>query len=62
MFEKFYSYILTQFNVGIRCLQTNGGGEYVSNKFEDFLKYKGIMHMVSCPYTPQQNGIAKMKH
>lgn len=43
-------------------LQTDSGGEYVSSRFENFLKCKGISHMLSCPYTPHQNAIAEMKH
>lgn len=30
--------------------------------FVDFLDAKGIKHMVSCPYTHQQNGFAERKH
>jgi transposase InsO family protein len=38
------------------------GGEYISTKFKHYLLTKGIVHQMSCPYTPKQNGLAKRKH
>lgn len=37
-FQKFYSFVLAQFNVGIKCLQTDGGKEYMSTRFDDFFE------------------------
>jgi hypothetical protein len=34
----------------------------MSNQFKNFLVSHGILHHVSCPHTPQQNGVAKHKH
>ncbi|XP_047257832.1 uncharacterized protein LOC124889803 isoform X2 [Capsicum annuum] len=34
----------------------------VINKFQEFMTYQGIIHQTSCPYTPQQNGIAERKN
>lgn len=62
VFVNFYSFVATQFNISIKCLQTDGGSEYMSNKFQAFLASKGIIHSVSCPYTPQQNCLAERKH
>lgn len=45
--------------VGIRS--SDGGGEYTSIAFKDYLSTNGITHEMSCPYTPQQNGIAERK-
>jgi transposase InsO family protein len=33
-----------------------------SNQFKNFLVTHGILHCVSCPHTPQQNGVAERKH
>ena len=38
------------------------GGKYVSTDFQPFLKTKGIISQCTCPYTPQQNGVAKPKN
>lgn len=37
-------------------------GEYFSNEFNKFLIEHGIIHQNSCPYSPQQNGIAERKN
>ncbi|BBG93897.1 hypothetical protein Prudu_002043 [Prunus dulcis] len=48
--------------LGQLFFESDGGGEYVSKAFTDFLASKGIIHQLSCPYTPQQNGLAERKH
>jgi transposase InsO family protein len=34
----------------------------VSKEFQEYLKNKGILSQRSCPYTPQQNGVAERKN
>lgn len=34
----------------------------MSNKFKDFFTAQGIMHQISYPHTPEQNGISKRKN
>ncbi|PKU64810.1 Retrovirus-related Pol polyprotein from transposon TNT 1-94 [Dendrobium catenatum] len=46
----------------IKRLRTDGGGEYLNKSFNHFLKLHGITHQTSCPYTPEQNGVAERKH
>ena len=40
-------------------LRTDGGGEYTSARFEEFLKCEGIRHEHTIPRTPEQNGVAE---
>jgi len=43
----------------IKTLQTDGGGKYTCANLKNFLKQKGIIHEISSPYSPQQNGIVE---
>ncbi|WMV58129.1 hypothetical protein MTR67_051514 [Solanum verrucosum] len=36
--------------------------EYLSSQFQEFMTYQGIIHQTTCPYTPQQNGVAERKN
>ncbi|XP_020704869.2 uncharacterized protein LOC110115833 [Dendrobium catenatum] len=54
--------IQTQFNSKIKNLRSDGGGEYTSREFTKLLNHHGIHHQLTCPYTPEQNGIAERKH
>lgn len=46
----------------IKTVQTDGGGKFTSNAFRLFLSKNGIKHQLTCPYTPQQNGVMEHKH
>jgi len=48
--------------VGIKCLRSDGRGEYFSNEFSKYLKEHGIQKKYSCSYSPQQNGVAERKN
>jgi transposase InsO family protein len=54
--------IHTQFSLPINTIRTDCGGEFTSNQFNQFCVSKGMIHQVSCPHTPQQNGVAERKH
>ena len=43
-------------------LWSDNGGEYTSHAFKYHLAHHGILHQTSCPYTPQQNGVAERKN
>ena len=51
-----------RFSSKIQQLQIDGGGEFTSRLFMNFLSDHGISHQISCPYTPQQNGVVERKH
>ena len=46
----------------IKCLRSDGGGEYFSHEFSRFLDGQGVKRQFTCRYTPQQNGVAKGKN
>jgi transposase InsO family protein len=61
-FQTFLAYIETQFSTCIKVFRSDNGGEYISHKFQALLQQKGIISQRSCPYTPQQNGLAERKN
>ncbi|CAL8993855.1 unnamed protein product [Prunus brigantina] len=61
-FEIFKSKVENVLNARIMTLRSDSGGEYLSKQFQEFLNTHGIVHQLSCPHTPQQNGIAERKH
>ncbi|CAI7930894.1 unnamed protein product [Closterium sp. NIES-54] len=40
-------------------LRSDRGGEFLGKAFTNFVEDKGIVHDLTCPYTPQQNGMTK---
>lgn len=61
-FINFHNYVNTQFEKNIRVFQSDGGGEFIGHQFQNYLLDNGIVHQMSCPYTPEQNGIAERNH
>ncbi|KAL1193539.1 Retrovirus-related Pol polyprotein from transposon TNT 1-94 [Cardamine amara subsp. amara] len=55
-------YMPTFSNNLVSVLRSDNGGEYTSNTFKAHLAKHGILHQTSCPYTPQQNGVAERKN
>ncbi|KAJ9567043.1 hypothetical protein OSB04_003009 [Centaurea solstitialis] len=55
-FVQFFNYVKTQFNITIKSLQCDNGGEYDNNAFHTFFATHGITFRFSCPHTSQQNG------
>ena len=43
----------------VKCMRSDGGGEYISKEFESLLLKNGIRHDTSCPNSPHQNGTAE---
>ncbi|MCO5614245.1 hypothetical protein L7F22_068525 [Adiantum nelumboides] len=61
-FKEYCASAQRQHDVPIQALQSDNGGEYVSNALLRFCKAEGIKHQVTIPYTPQQNGVAERKN
>ncbi len=65
MFQHFLNFkamVEKEKGVNIKCLRSNGRGEYFSNEFSEYLKEHGIQKKYSCSYSPQQNGVAERKN
>jgi transposase InsO family protein len=60
IFIKFQKYVERYFNLQIKSIQLDWGGEYRS--LSNFFANCGITHRVSCPHTHQQNGAVERKH
>jgi hypothetical protein len=46
----------------IKKIRSDNGTEFKNSQIEGFLEEEGIKHEFSSPYTPQQNGVVKMKN
>jgi hypothetical protein len=58
IFSNFKSQVENLLNKSIKILQFDGGTEYMPiNK-----RFPQIINKKTCPYTPQQNGVAERKH
>lgn len=61
-FSKFVEWLAlveNQSGKSLKALRTDNGLEYCNKQFDDFCKGKGILRHKTCPYTPQQNGVAE---
>jgi len=61
-FRNFQTYVTNHYHAKFKILRSDNGGEYTSNAFKQHLSQYGILHQTSCPYTPQQNGVAERKN
>jgi hypothetical protein len=61
-FQEFKALVENQTVKKIKVLRSDNGGEYASNKFEDFCTQHGIHRQFTVPYNPQQNGVAERKN
>jgi transposase InsO family protein len=65
MFQHFLNFktmLEKEKGVNIKCLRSDGKGEYLSNEFSEYLKEQGIQRKYSCSYSPQHNGVAKREN
>jgi len=65
MFQHFLNFkamVEKEKGVSIKCLRSNGRGEYFSNEFSEYLKEHEIQKKYSCSYSSQQNGVVERKN
>ncbi|CAI5469970.1 unnamed protein product [Closterium sp. Yama58-4] len=58
-FQKWLMLVERQTKKSVLSLRSNRGGEFLGHDFVTFVNGKGIVHDLTCPYTPQQNGMAE---
>lgn len=58
----FHKMVKTQFGKLIKRIRCDNGGEFVSNRMQNFYAEQGIILETTCPHTPQQNGVVERKH
>ena len=60
-FQEYVTFVENQSgNRGhVKVLRSDNGGEYVSNNFIKYCAEKGIMHELTSPYCPEQNGVVE---
>ncbi|CAI7793051.1 unnamed protein product [Closterium sp. NIES-53] len=59
VFEKWLKEVEWQMSKTVKKLCSDRGGEFLGHAFTDLVEDKGILHNLTCPYTPQQNGMAE---
>ena len=52
----------TQYDVVVKKIISDGGGEFVNKRLENWAAKAGIKLVVTTPYSPEQNGIAERKN
>ena len=57
--QRFFSYVRTQYNVIIKALQCDNGGEFINSDLRSLFSTNGIVYRFSCPHTSPQNGKAE---
>lgn len=46
----------------VKAIRTDNGTKFVNKQCQKLFNEKGIVHQMSCAYTPHQNGVVERKH
>jgi transposase InsO family protein len=57
--KQYIELTFTQFNVKVKHIRTDNGGEYMSTTLSQYFKDHGVIHETSAPHIHQQNGCAE---
>jgi transposase InsO family protein len=60
--KRFLRRAQNEFGLRIKKIGSDNGTEFKNSQIEGFLEEEGIKHEFSCPYTPQQKGVAERKN
>ncbi len=55
--KNFVTYVQVQFQINVRIIRSDNGGEYDSDEVRDWMKSIGIVQELTMPDSPEQNGI-----
>ena len=58
-FKEWLQLVENEIGKRVKKFRSNGGGESVSNEFEDFCRSKGIKCNKMIAHMPQQNGVVE---
>lgn len=58
-FKELYMELRNQQNISVKTFRSDGGGEYINEAFNNYLKLHGIKRQITAPNSPQQNGVAE---
>jgi len=58
-YRNFESWLRVQFQRSIKCLQSDRGGEFTGNEFNEHLREQGTVRRLTVHDSPQSNGIAE---
>lgn len=61
-FKRFKAVFEQESGTTIKTFRTDRGGEFTSQKFQDFCNETGIKRHLTAPYSPQQNGVVKRRN
>ncbi|KAK8954179.1 hypothetical protein KSP39_PZI002872 [Platanthera zijinensis] len=61
-FREFKAAAEKQSGHNLKCLRSDGGGEFTSLEFQDYCKDQGITRELTAPYSPEQNDTAERKN
>lgn len=60
--REYCSLVKNQFGHLPKRIRSDGGGEYLSGSLRKYFAESGIVHELTAPYSPQQNGVAERKN
>ena len=58
-YQIYEAWLSTQYDVKIKCLNSDRGGEYLLKEFSDHLKKSGTTRRLTVHDTPEHNGVAE---
>ncbi|XP_066167815.1 uncharacterized protein [Oryza sativa Japonica Group] len=62
VFKRFAKQAQNLYDLTIKKVRSDNGGEFKNTQVEEFLDEEGIKHEFSAPYDPPQNGIVERKN